>query len=189
MPILGTQASQFAGKPFITGSFESISTVTVGSGGSANVEFTSIPSTYAHLQIRAIVRKSDAGDYFTLLRFNGTGNNTFQYATHYLIGTGSAAVSGANAPSVTDAFTLVGSSSSNTSGVFSAGVIDILDYTSVNKYKTVRTLSGVDNDGSGQVDFTSGIWMNTSSVSSITLLPNGTGFARYSQFALYGIKG
>jgi hypothetical protein len=32
------------------GDFESIATVTVGSGGSAVISFTSIPSTYAHLQ-------------------------------------------------------------------------------------------------------------------------------------------
>ena len=49
--------SALVGNPVIMpGSYESIATVTVGSGGAASVEFTSIPSTYTHLQIRAIVR-------------------------------------------------------------------------------------------------------------------------------------
>ena len=60
MPILGTVASQFSSKPF--GSYESIQTVTVGLGGAANVEFTSIPATYTHLQIRGISKTDRADD-------------------------------------------------------------------------------------------------------------------------------
>ena len=44
--------------PFIFaagGDFESIATVTVGGGGAASIEFTSIPGTYQHLQIRGII--------------------------------------------------------------------------------------------------------------------------------------
>jgi hypothetical protein len=36
------------------GDYESIATVSVGGGGAADVEFTSIPGTYTHLQIRAL---------------------------------------------------------------------------------------------------------------------------------------
>jgi hypothetical protein len=43
-----------------TNSYESIATVTVGSGGASEVEFTSIPSTYTHLQIRALARNTTA---------------------------------------------------------------------------------------------------------------------------------
>ena len=39
-------------------SFDSIATVSVGSGGSNTISFTSIPGTYKHLQIRGIVRSS-----------------------------------------------------------------------------------------------------------------------------------
>ena len=70
-----------------TTSYESIATVTVGSGGAANVEFTSIPSTYAHLQVRAIFRNANATDT-TFMRINSdTGSN---YAWHTLRGNGSA---------------------------------------------------------------------------------------------------
>ena len=51
MPILGVIASQITGH-LSTNSFESIQTVTVGSGGQSSISFSSIPSTYKHLQLR-----------------------------------------------------------------------------------------------------------------------------------------
>jgi hypothetical protein len=74
------------------------------------------------------------------------------------------------------------------SSVFAANVIDILDYANTNKYKTTRSFSGADNNGSGFVQFMSGLWMNTAAITSITILPNSDNFAQYSSFALYGIK-
>ena len=55
MPILGIIASSISGN-LDANDFESIATVSVGSGGAANVEFTSIPATFTHLQIRAILK-------------------------------------------------------------------------------------------------------------------------------------
>jgi hypothetical protein len=48
------------------GDFESIATVSVGSGGAADVEFTSIPATYTHLQIRGI---GNCHRYFRLCEY------------------------------------------------------------------------------------------------------------------------
>jgi hypothetical protein len=70
-------------------------------------------------------------------------------------------------------------------------VIDILDYTSVNKNKTVRLLTGVDRNGAGLVVARSGAWYNSSTaISSITLTEtNGNNWTTDTTFALYGIKG
>jgi hypothetical protein len=70
-------------------------------------------------------------------------------------------------------------------------IFDILDYTNTNKYKTVRMLGGVDFNGSGEVDFMSGLWLNTSAITRIDFLPSyqSTQFQQYSSFALYGIRG
>ena len=48
--------------------FESIATVTVGSGGSSTISFTSIPGTYKHLQVRGIGRtnRADVLDYYKI---------------------------------------------------------------------------------------------------------------------------
>jgi hypothetical protein len=71
--------------------FELIAAVTVGSGGAANIEFTSIPSTYTHLQIRGIVR-SDGVNSNLFWQLNSDSSNS-NYNIHILRGTGSAVVS------------------------------------------------------------------------------------------------
>ena len=65
-----------------TGSFESIATVTVGAGGTSSVDFTSIPSTYQHLQVRCFVMPSSSVTYYSLRLNNDTGAN---YTYHQLV--------------------------------------------------------------------------------------------------------
>jgi hypothetical protein len=85
--------SMLAGNPAFEfpGDFESIATVSVGGGGAANVEFTSIPGTFTHLQIRGIHRSTATtpGAFYAIkYQYNGdTGSN---YTYHYIVGTGSA---------------------------------------------------------------------------------------------------
>jgi len=182
-PILGIWASQ--NYPRVTSSYESIATVTVGSGGAANAEFTSIPSTYTHLQVRMLVRQTSTSNGYTM-RFNSdTGSN---YTRHLLLGTGSTVVAAADA-NYGQMYISESAISTSTAGVFGVSVCDILDYKNTNKYKTIRTLGGFDNNGNGGVSFSSGLWMNTTAVSTIRVTPDAGNFAQYSQFALYGIKG
>jgi hypothetical protein len=78
--------------PFIYaggGDFESIATVTVGSGGAANIEFASIPGTFQHLQIRGIVR-SDRASGNENVRYQLNASTSSNYAYHALRGDGSA---------------------------------------------------------------------------------------------------
>jgi hypothetical protein len=173
----------------VPGTYESIATVTVGSGGSSSISFTSIPNTYTHLQIRAIARDNrSATDTVFYMQFNGdTGAN---YAGHDLYGNGTSAIASVNAPSETVIVVSRFTGSSATSANFGAIVMDILDYGSTNKNKTVRILGGFDNNGSGRIYLSSGLWMNSgSAISSISFTPVTTPIQQYSQFALYGIKG
>jgi len=177
--IAGTLSSGVAP---VTSSYESIATVTVGAGGSSTITFSSIPSTYTHLQIRGIART--ATNVSLGLRFNSdTASN---YSRHYLNGNGASAGAGGGASS-TSAY--AGTTATATSA-FGANVIDVLDYKDTNKYKTIRALSGGDNNGSGFVQFMSGSWRNTNAVSSIDIFQvDGDTITQYSSFALYGIKG
>jgi hypothetical protein len=77
---------------------------------------------------------------------------------------------------------------SATSNVFSAQIIDILDYANTNKTKVTRILTGYDLNGSGSVGVESYLFNTTSAITSIKLYPNNN-FVQYSQIALYGIKG
>ena len=181
-PMLGIMASGMSGN-LASGAYASIATVTLGSA-TASVTFSSIPSTYTHLQIRAIFSPSVTGAY-TSLRFNSdTGAN---YTIHKLSGNGSAA-SAAGYSSRTD--TAFNDDSNGTTSIFGAVVCDILDYANTSKYKTQRSLYGVDLNGSGTMFLTSGLWQSTTAISTITIAATSSGlFNQYSSFALYGIKG
>lgn len=178
-PILGIWGSKYT----LPTNFESISTVTVTSGGNATITFSSIPQTYTHLQIRSIDQSTFN---YSQLQFNSdTGSN---YTRHLFYGTGVGI--GAAGTSTGQTYTYYGVSATGTN-MFAGTICDILDYTSTSKYKTIRALSGTDQNGSGQIQLNSGLWMSTSAINSITITANSTApgvFAQYSQFALFGIK-
>ena len=166
-----------------TNAYESIATVTIGSGGASSATFSSIPSTYKNLQIRGIFRPTGAS--WVIARFNGdSGTN---YSQHDLRGDGSSASAEATI-NAQNAYFILGTATAT--NIFGVGVMDILDYANTNKYKTTRSLNGIDANGSGNVDLTSSSWRNTAAISSIVLSLNSGGtIPEYSSFALYGIKG
>ena len=195
-PILkGVVASGISGH-LSTNSYESIATVTVGSGGTASVNFSSIPSTYKHLQIRCLTRGSNSAStcpiYLTV-----NGDTAANYSTHQLLGNGATAYADghANASYIIDGFggfqTLSGGDLANDFGV---GIIDLLDYANTSKYKTARALFGRDtNTTTGRIVFESGSWRNTNAITSLSFTTDTTTYgitwSQYTQFALYGIKG
>jgi hypothetical protein len=187
-PILGIYASQISGHLFApSGAYDSIATTTVGSGGTASVTFSSIPQTYTHLQIRTINRDTGTGGSAFQVRFNGdTGSN---YRTHGLVGYGSGTPSSFTTVAQNRIFLYGAVDSGAAANVFSANVVDILDYTNTNKNTVVRSLAGWDSNSSGESAFGSGMWMNTSAVTSVTVYMFSANFAEYSSIALYGIKG
>jgi Na+/H+-translocating membrane pyrophosphatase len=73
--------------------------------------------------------------------------------------------------------------------VYGASVVDVLDYASTTKYKTLRSLSGSDENGSGNLTIHSGLWQSTSAINAIKIFPETGNFRQYTQFALYGIRG
>lgn len=184
-PILGIYASQISGHltPPDTGAYFPLGAVTVGSAGTTSVTFSNIPSTYTHLQIRATMLNA-SNNYSIKIRFNG--DTATNYSAHQLYGTGSAV--GAGGETSVD-IALIGVGASSTSLYSSAMVTDILDYTNTNKYKTVRSFSGADNSGSGQIKLCSANWRSTSAITSIFINADGSTFNQYTSFALYGIKG
>jgi hypothetical protein len=178
--ILGGLIGSFATAS--TSSYESIATVTVGSGGSSSISFSSIPSTYKHLQIRFIANRQTSASNIPMQFNSDTGTN---YAFHYINGDGASATAGSGTANTWDYASLFNPTGTS----FVGGVVDILDYTSTNKYKTIRSLAGADLNGSGNIALSSGLWLNTSAISTITLTANSGTFSQYSSFALYGIKG
>jgi hypothetical protein len=161
------------------GDFESIATVTVGSGGVSSITFSSIPSTYKHLQIRALTVTSTPSNGSAIQFNSDTTSSNYKY--HSVYGTGSSASAGNGSPAYAPFFN--GGAATTSPGSM---VLDILDYSNTNKYTTIRSLDGYDANGSGYVGLTSGLWMNTAAISSIKF---DAAYLQYSSFALYGIKG
>lgn len=173
-------------------SFESIATATVSGTGTNSVSFTSIPSTYKHLQIRVTAKWNytlNADQSNIIIRINGdTGAN---YSYRSLVGNGSAVSTGGGTGYTFIYFQtqIVGNYTTETS-IYSGSVIDILDYGDTNKFKTIRGMGGFDRSGSGWVGLASGMWSSTNAVTSITLTNDfDADWIQYSSFALYGIKG
>ena len=174
-PILGIMASAISGN---LSSYESIASVN-GTGASNTITFSSIPATYKHLQIRGIL-VGTASDTVSVSYNSDTTATNYYY--HRLQGTGSAA--NAAAGNIRRLFDSAGSGSN-----YLAFVVDILDYANTNKYKTTRSLSGYDANGSGVIDLESNLWSNTAAISTIAFnLTGGVYFSTASSFALYGIK-
>lgn len=178
-----SRSTQVGNSIILPGDYESIATVTVGSGGTTSVNFSSIPQTFKHLQIRAIHQEpSDT----VALRFNNTGASNI-YTVHYLYGDGGVVAGYLSSPLMIYFGTNYGSSGST----FGTSVVDILDYTDTNKYTTTRSLTGADNNSAYyRVGIYSGEYYSTSAITSIQILGRSGGtIAQYSSFALYGIRG
>ena len=166
-----------------------------GTGSSGAITFSSIPSTYTHLQIRFIAKDTyttaaDADAVY--LRFNSdSGTN---YTRHLLAGDGTSATA-SGILSMTGAWVPRSIVTSNTSvnNMFGVGIIDILDYTSSTKNKTIQSLSGANTNGTASpndgICVSSSLWLSTSAITSISIYSNYSNvFTTTSQFALYGIK-
>jgi hypothetical protein len=178
--LIGIIASS-GGAAAVANSYESIATVTVGGGGAASVSFSSIPSTYQHLQIRYTARTNRAATSDLLnITLNGSATTT----GHFLYGTGAAVSSG-----VLNSFVGWATANSATSNAFGTGVIDVLDYENTNKNRVLRALAGWDGNGDGEIALTSVLQTSTTALSSFTITPASGSFVQYSSFALYGIKG
>ena len=176
--MLNNIAALIGGAAPEVGDYESIATTTVGAGGSATITFSSIPSTYKHLQVRLVNLRSSAD--IMQLEFN-SDTTTTNYYWHRLDGDGT------SVSAVAGNKNLIGYVGNTTAPA--ANIIDVLDYANTNKYKTSRNLFGEDRNGSGIVALQSMLWKNTAAINSIVFkCESGGNFNQYSSFALYGIK-
>ena len=179
---------------FNPSSYESIATFTA-SGGETSTTFGSIAGTYSALQLRVLYRdtyNTDAQTCDLLMQFNGDTTSA-NYTLHYLRGNGSVAFASGGTSNGYIQMTFFGVSAASTASVYGVGIADIQDYASTTKYKTVRGFGGGDNNGVGTTSYrlglSSGLWLSTSAITSIKVMPGITAFAAGTTIALYGIKG
>jgi len=171
------------------GDFEAISSVTVGSGGASYIEFTSIPSTFTDLQVRGLIRTNRTPTSSEALTVNFNTDSSSNYAFHILYGEGSGSGGAGGYASQTKAEIASMMAEGGASNIFGVFIADILDYSNTSKNTTIRSISGNDQNGSGVITLSSGLWNNTAAINAIKLdQPISTSFVEHTTAALYGIK-
>lgn len=164
-----------------------IATTTVGSGGAASIDFTSIPQTYTDLLLVMSMRTSRASvaDY-AAVSFN---SSTSSFSLRVLSGDGSAASSASytSSPDSRIAGQAVGNSS--TASVFSSGSLYVPNYTSSNYKSYSFDAARENNTSANEMGFGAGLWSNTAAITSIAITSWGSAtIQQYSSASLYGIK-
>ena len=180
MPILGVIASSL-----LQGAYESIQSYTVSNSTTATFDFTNIPQTYKHLQIRLFGQGLTSDD--SVMQFNGDA--TSAYSWHELRGNGSTAgVSGT--ASLTN-WTYIGRTPPASTGANYFGVViaDVMDYTRSDRNKLTYSIEGVDLGSSGVVGQMSGIYSSDAPITRLTISLQGGFWSPYSHCGLYGLKG
>jgi hypothetical protein len=164
--------------------YEAIATVTVGSGGAANIEFTSIPATYTDLllKVSARVTVADFADSLTITFNSNTGNI---YNERVLSGNGSTVVSAARTSQSSWQYTLVPGSTA-TASTFGNFEFYIPNYAgSTNKSVSIDQVTE-NNATSASARLTAALFADTAAISSIKLAAST--ITQYSTATLYGIK-
>lgn len=157
---------------------------TVGAGGVASVDFTTIPQTYTDLKfvISARISSANAGMF---MKFNNSSSN---YTSKRLFG--DSAVTADSGP--TTSIFLLADGNWSTSNTFNNTDVYIPNYASSN-YKSLLTDTIAENNTtSSGLYFTgmfAGLWSDTSAITSVAFTPEGGGtFLQNSTFYLYGIS-
>lgn len=181
MPILGVIDSAKSNWLDASGFFP-IATYMAGANV-ANITFSGIPQTYTHLQLRMNLRNSAINNYATISINSGT------YRQHNVFALGASGSFTVNSSTGTD---ILPSNKSDSSLLFfSSSILDIEDYSSTSRYKTLRGMNASRYDttnANGYMWLTSMLSVNTSAVTSITITPSSGNFVQFSRATLYGWK-
>lgn len=166
--------------------FTLIQAVTVGSGGSASIDFTSIPNTYTDLCLKLSLRNSYAGTYVSgKLRVNS--NSSSIYTSRILSGGGSSVGSGSYGPASQLEWGPAGANSL-TSNTFSNIEMYFPNYTgSNNKSISIDGVMETNDATNNALQLWAGLAATSSAISSIEVNFNAGSWMQYSTAYLYGI--
>jgi hypothetical protein len=160
------------------------------SSNTLSVTFSGIPSTYSSLQLRILSASTRAASANLNIQVNS--NTGTVYTRHEINGDGTTVTSsGAVAGGVTTASIARSTGGDSGSNIYAASIIDIQDYASTTKNKTMRSFFGINNNGlsTENVTLRSVLYIGTDAITSLTLTSaSSTSFIAGSTFALYGMK-
>ena len=158
-----------------------IASSTVGAGGAASIDFTSIPSTYTDLAIVASLRSDYSGQGIALrINPNGSGSNM---TAKVLLGSGSSASSFSD--TIAYASSVANTSTANTFGNVSWY---IPNYASSNNKSISVDFVTETNASAAIMGLSAGLWSVTTAISSLSILTTAGNLMQYSTAYLYGVK-
>ena len=161
--------------------FVKIATVSVtAGGGSASMDFSSIPATYTDLKLVISSRNTAANNYGTIT-FNASSTG---FTRKLLYGTGSSTAS----TSSTNAESLTTNDSGTTASTFANYEMYIPNYAGSNNKSF--SIDGV-TENNGAVAYAimqAGLWSNSAAITAFSITAAGGNLAQYSTATLYGIK-
>lgn len=167
--------------------YEKIASVTVGSGGAADIEFTSIPGTFDDLVVKHSLR-SDAAQIYEYIGMTFNNNTGSNYNTRNIRGNGATAIS--QSLSNQTKFELEMMNGNNaTANTFSNGEFYIPNYRgSTNKSISSESVSETDAT-TAYTAMDAGLWAQTAAITSIKIATVvGSNWLQHSTATLYGIK-
>jgi hypothetical protein len=164
-----------------------IQTVTVGSGGQAAIEFTSIPQTYTDLVIKLSAR-SDRASWLDYLYVRFNGSSATNYSDLYILGYGTT-VESASHSSAAQLYMVAITGDTATASTFGNGEIYIPNYAgSTNKSLSTDLVLENNSASNNALSLNAGLWSQTAAITSVTLTNQYGNFVEHSSVTLYGVR-
>lgn len=162
--------------------FELIASSTVGAGGAASIDFTSIPNTYTDLNLVFSLRSSAlASSENIYVTFNGS---TSSFSARWMYGDGSTIGN-----STSGRIIGFGTAANNTANTFGTTSLYIPNYAGSNNKSYSADTVTENNATLAYTGLIAGLWSNTAAISSISIVPQTAPlFVQYSTAYLYGVK-
>jgi hypothetical protein len=167
--------------------FDLIASVTVGSGGAANMQFLSIPSTFTDLKVVISARTNRASAVDSIGYYFNGDTTAARYSSKVLFCTGSGV--GSNSPSPVNDEAMFVSGNSATANTFGNTDLYIANYAGSTQKSSSIDSTGENNATTARMNIAATLYNQTTAISSITIIPiTGTLLQEFSTAYLYGVK-
>jgi len=167
--------------------YKLISSVTVGAGGAANIEFTSIPNTYTDLIVKLSSRNNVAGEWDNLdFRMNGLSTSIYTSRTIYGVGNSVGTGSETNYNAGARTYAQANGATANTFGNIE---FYFPNYTSSNNKSVLVDYVSENNGVSAIAGLNAVLMASTVAITSLSFYSrNAANFMQHSTAYLYGIS-
>jgi hypothetical protein len=161
-----------------TATYDKIATTTLGSAASS-ITFSSIAASYTDLKLTLVLKCA----VLTNVRIQLNSDTGTNYSITCVGGNGATALTSSTIGQSSMRFDI----NNTTSGSINLFNLDIFSYAG-STYKTVLGNYNADNNGSGFVTDTVGLWRSTAAITSVFVYGQASAFDTGTTATLYGIR-